>query len=138
MQSAACFRIALACTLALAVCAPILLAQNDKPDPNAVPVIDGGIGNCSADFTVVDDSGSPVYDAKISVHIAYGTWSLRKMDLEVGTSAAGKARFTGLPKRTKQGLFFQASQDDRQGSAFDDLAKTCKAQFTIQLEKKEQ
>lgn len=138
MQSATCFRIALVCTLALAACSPILHAQNDKPNPNDVPVVDGGIGNCSADFTIVDDNNSPVYDAKISVHIAYGTWSLHKMDLEVGTNAAGKARFTGLPKRTKRGLFFLASQGDRQGSAFDDPATTCKAQFTIQLQKKTQ
>ncbi len=138
MRNTICFRIVVACTFALALLAPVLYAQNDKPDPNAVPAIDAGIGDCAADFTVLDSSGSPVYDAKISVHIAYGTWSLHKMDLQVGTNAAGKARFTGLPNRTKRGLFFNASQGDRQGSAFDDLAKTCKAQLTIQLEKKTQ
>jgi len=138
MKSATCLRIAFACALALALAASILHAQNDKPDPNAVPVVDGGIGDCAADFTIVDDSGSAVYNANISVHIAYGTWSLHKLDLQVGTNAAGKARFTGLPNRTKRGLFFQASQGDRAGSAFDDTAKTCKASFTIQLQKNTQ
>src|ERR1700693_1508164 len=87
---------------------PALRAQNAPPvDPKTIPVIDGGIGPCSADFTVTDAAGAPVYDAKVRVHIAYGLMSLHKLDLEVGTNAAGKARFTGLPDKTKQGLFFR-------------------------------
>jgi hypothetical protein len=136
MKSATWFGIliVIVCVLALAW-SPLLLAQEPKPNPDDVPVVDAGISDCSADFTVVDGGGSPVYDAKISVHIAYGTWSLHKMDLQVGTNAAGKARFAGLPNRTKRGLFFHASQGDRSGSAFDDTAKTCKTQYTIQLQK---
>jgi len=118
---------------------PALPAQTAPPvDPRAVPVIDGGLGSCSADFTVNDAAGAPVYNAKISVHIAYRFMSLHKLDLEVGTNAAGKARFTGLPDKTKQGLFFQASEGTREASAFDDPAKTCKADFTITLQKKSQ
>jgi hypothetical protein len=105
-------------------------------DPNSVPVIDGGIGECSADFTVTDNAGAPIYDAKIKVHIAYGFMYLRKLDLEIGTNAAGRAHFTGLPERTKDGLFFRAFAGDRQGSVFDDPAKTCKATFTVPLERK--
>ncbi len=63
---------------------------------------------------------------------------MRKLDLQVGTNVAGKARFTGLPDRTKEGLFFRASQGGREGSAFDDTAKTCNAQFTIQLQRRPQ
>lgn len=131
----------------LALSAAILLtmfsvsapAQNPAPaDPKSIPVIDGGIGPCSADFTVNDSSGAPLYDAKIQVHIAYRFMSLHKLDLEVGTNAAGKARFTGLPDKIKQGLFFRASKQDAEGSAFDDPAKTCKAEFTITLQKKPQ
>jgi hypothetical protein len=108
------------------------------PDPNAVPVIDGGIGPCSADFTITDAAGAPVYDARIRVHIAYRFMSLHKLDLEVGTNAAGKARFTGLPEKIKQGLSFRAFQGDREGTAFDDPAKTCQTAFTVALEKKNQ
>lgn len=108
------------------------------PDPKAVPVIDGGIGPCSAEFTVIDTAQAPIYAAKISVHIAYGFMYLHKLDLEVGTNASGKARFIGLPDRTKQGLFFRASEGAREGSAFVDPSKTCKAQLTIILEKKPQ
>lgn len=109
---------------------------NQTAVASAVPSIDGGIGPCSADLTITDASGSPVYAAKISVHIAYGFMNVRKLDLEVGTDVDGKARFTGLPDRIKHGIYFRASEGDRSGEAFDDPANTCKAQFTIRLEKK--
>ncbi len=131
-------RFALSAALLLATLSvPALPAQNTTPvDPKTVPVIDGGIGPCSADFTINDANGTPVYDAKIRVHITYGFMYLHKLDLEVGTNVDGKARFIGLPDRTKEGLFFRASQGDREGAAFDDPAKTCKANFTVALEKK--
>jgi hypothetical protein len=106
------------------------------PDSKSVPVVDGGIGACSADFTVNDPAGAPVYAAKINVHIAYGFMYARRLDLEVGTNVDGKARFSGLPDRVKHGLFFEASEGDRSAEAFDDPATTCKAQFTLVLRKK--
>jgi hypothetical protein len=99
-------------------------------------VIDGGIGPCSADFTITDGSGAPVYAAKISAHIAYGFMSVRKLDLELGTNAEGKARITGLPDRLKHGIYFQASEGDRTGVAFDDPSATCNKEFTIKVEKR--
>src|SRR5579862_1735843 len=105
-----------------------------SPDPHSVPVVDGDIGPCTADFTITDNAAQPNHGAHIKVHIAYGAFSLHKLDLEVGTNIDGKARFTGLPSKTKQGLFFQASKDNRSGSAFDDTSATCKAQFTVALE----
>ncbi len=128
------------CTFLLALLSlPALQAQTAPPPaPKTVPIIDGGIGSCSADITVTDNTTAPIYAANVKVHIAYGFMYLRKLDLEVGTNADGKARFTGLPDRTKQGLFFRASEGDRQGSAFVDPAKTCKADLTIVLEKKTQ
>ena len=117
---------------------PALQAQNSAADPKTVPVIDGGIGPCSADFTVTDATGAPVYPATIQVHIAYGFLSAHRLDLQVGTNAAGKARFTGLPSKTKEGLFFHAFEGNRDGSAFDDPVKTCKAEFTVALQKKTQ
>lgn len=105
-------------------------------DSKTIPVVDGGVGPCSADFTVTDAAGAPVYAAKIKVHVAYGFMNVRKLDLEVGTNAEGKARFAGLPDRIKHGLYFYASEGDRAGEVFDDPANTCKAQFTIPLQKK--
>ncbi len=127
-------RTAACCTLLLALSFSLhSQGQSASADPKSIPVIDGGIGPCSADFTITDTDGAPVYAATIRVHIAYGFMNTHKLDLEVGTNAAGKARFTGLPERSKQGLFFQASEGKRQGSAFDDPAKTCKATFTVAL-----
>ena len=123
--------------LATALSVPVVSqTSSPQPDPKTVPVIDGGIGPCTADLTITDEAGAPVYAAKISVHIAYGFMNVRKLDLEVSTNAAGKARFTGLPDRLKHGLYFRDSEGDRSGEAFDDPANTCKAQFTIALRKK--
>jgi len=113
---------------------PISFAQT--PDPHSVPVIDGGIGPCSADFTITDADNKPVYAAKIKVHIAYGFMYARKLDLEVGTNADGKARFTGLPDRVKRGLFFEASEGDRVGNAFQDPGANCQAKLEITLRRK--
>jgi hypothetical protein len=123
-------KITLSTTLLLMVLSvPSLQAQTAATvDPKTVSVIDGGVGPCSADFTVIDAAQAPVYAANIKVHIAYGFMYLRKLDLEVGTNASGKARFTGLPDRTKQGLFFRASEGGREGNAT----------LTIALEKKSQ
>jgi hypothetical protein len=106
-------------------------------DSHTIPVIDGAIGTCSAAFTVTDEAAAPVYDAKIRVHIAYGFMYARKMDLEVGTNIDGKARFTGLPARTKAGLNFQASKADRERTAFVDPSTTCKSDLIIVLQKKQ-
>ena len=119
--------------LVILLTAPILAQQT--PDPKSIPVIDGGLGPCTADFTITDTDNKPVYLANIKVHIAYGFMSTRKLDLEVSTNIDGKARFTGLPDRVKRGLFFEASEGDRIGNAFDDPSKTCQAQFAITLRK---
>lgn len=121
---------------ALTIFLPGLRAQTAaSADPKSISVVDAGLGPCTADFVVNDSAGSPVYAAKVRVHIAYGFMSAHKLDLEVGANAAGKARFVGLPEQTRHGLFFQASEGDREASAFDDPAKTCKANFTLALRK---
>lgn len=129
--SCSAFLVAFSLTLVL----PNLRAQTSSADPKSVSVVDAGLGPCSADFVVNDSAGSPVYAATVHVHIAYGFVSAHKLDLEVGTNAAGKARFIGLPEQTRHGLFFKASESNREASAFDDPAKTCKANFTLALRK---
>jgi hypothetical protein len=120
------------------VLSTLFFAQTPSPDPHAVPVLDGGAGPCSADFTITDAAGAPVYAAKIKVHIAYRFGSFHKLDLELSTNADGKARVTGLPNRVKRGLNFQASEGDRTGEASVDPATTCNATLTIPLQKKTQ
>ena len=125
-----------AAILIAALSSPLLHAQaGSTPNAHAIPFIDGGIGACTADFTINDNAGKPIYDAQIKVHLSYGAFGVHKLDLQVGTNIDGKARFTGLPSKSKQGFFFQASKGDSTGSAFDDPTKTCNAQFTVALEK---
>ena len=116
----------------------VAFSQTPTPDPKVVPVLDGAAGPCSADITVTDNAGAPVYAAKINVHIAYRFGGFHKLDLELSTNIDGKARFTGIPDRVKRGLMFHATEGDRAGEAFDDPANTCKAQLTIALQKKTQ
>ncbi len=114
-------------------------AQTTAPvDSKTVPVIDGGIGPCSADFTVIDNAGAPIYAANIRSTSPTDSCTSTSWTCKSAPTPAGKARFTGLPDRTKQGLFFRASEGGREGSAFVDPAKTCKADLTITLEKKPQ
>ncbi|HEY6764077.1 MAG TPA: hypothetical protein VI386_04845 [Candidatus Sulfotelmatobacter sp.] len=127
------------CDPAGAVEASKAASENDiKDDSKIVPVIDGGIGPCTADFTITDTDGKPLYDAKIRVHIAYRFMNAHKLDLEVGTNADGKARFTGLPEKIKHGFYFYASEGDLTAEAFDDPANNCNAQFALELRKKTQ
>jgi hypothetical protein len=118
-----------------ALAIPFLLpvsAQN-APDPHSIPVVDGALGPCAADFTVNDTSAKPVYNAKVSVRVHYGRF--HKLDLEVGTNVDGKARFAGLPTNPRRGLFFEATEGERTGNAFQDPSSNCKAQFTVTLRK---
>jgi hypothetical protein len=110
---------------------------SEQAEAHAVPVLDGGIGPCTADITVTDANGAPVYAATIKVHIAYGFANARKLDLQLGTNVDGKARFTGLPDKIKHGFYFRASEGDRSGEAFDDPTNTCKSQLPITIRKPE-
>ncbi len=109
----------------------------EQAEAHTVPVLDGGIGPCTADITVTDANGAAVYAATIKVHIAYGFANARKLDLQLGTNVDGKARFTGLPDKIKHGFYFHATEGDREGEAFDDPISTCKAQLPITIRKPE-
>ena len=106
-----------------------LLAQN-TPD---VPVVDGGLGSCRADFTVKDGSGKPIYNAKVHVILKYGFWSKRKTDLEVGTNSDGKARVTGLPNSPRKPLEFTIKSGTVSTSVTDDPSDNCNATFDVTL-----
>jgi hypothetical protein len=132
-------RSVLAAILALGILSSLAFAADDAKDQSkTIPVIDGGVGPCTADFTITDAGGKPLYDAKIKVHIAYRFLNAHKLDLEVGTNVDGKARFTGLPDKIKHGLYFYAMQGDLQAEAFDDPAANCKAAFALALRKQAQ
>jgi hypothetical protein len=99
-----------------------------------VPVIDGGAGPCSLELTVTTADGKPVYAATVKVHIAYGFAGVRKLDLEAGTNAEGKVKFTGLPERVhRPPLEFQALKDQLTGTAAYNPDSECHARHDIIL-----
>lgn len=116
---------------------PAARAQSNATPVNQQPVpsVDGALGPCSVEFTTADGNGNAIAGATLRLHLAYGFAGVRRLDLEVTTNAEGKARFTGLPDNLKQGLFFRGFKDDREGTAFYEPKKGCKAQHTMVLEK---
>jgi hypothetical protein len=114
--------------LLLVLCGGLIAA--DSPE---VPVVDGGLGSCRADFTVKDGSGKPIYNAKISVTLRYGFWSKRKTELEVGTNSDGKARVTGLPNSPKKPLEFSIKSGTVSTTVTDDPSENCNAAFDVTL-----
>ena len=104
----------------LALTLPLAAQQ---PDPTFDSCRRRRFGSLLRRFTITDTAGKPLYAAKIQVRVAYGRF--HKLDLEVGTNIDGKARFAGLPSSVRSGLFFEASEGDRTGNAFDDPSKTC-------------
>lgn len=101
-----------------------------------VPVMDGGAGPCTVELTVLDADGKPVYDATVKVHIAYGFAGAHRLDLQAGTNADGKVKFTGLPSRVhRPPLEFQASKGELHATLDYDPAAECTANHEIALQK---
>lgn len=98
-----------------------------------VPEVKADIGPCSAEFTVVDKSGKPIYDAKIHVVVRYGFMEKRKQDLEIGTNGDGKARFTGLPIKLKRPLEYKIRSGQMTKSVMSDPGVECHATEAVTL-----
>ena len=110
------------------------LAPQSPPAPQntELAVISARLGDCSADFTVRDPDGKPVYAAVIHVRVRYGFMSLKRMDLEVGTNSDGQARVEGLPAKAKP-LTYDISRADRKATVGQDLVTTCRATYEVSL-----
>ena len=122
--------------LGVASVASAAFAQStSKPTPD-IAVVNGNLGRCSLELTVNLPDGKPAYGATVKVHIAYGFGGFHKLDLEGGTNAEGKVKFTGLPTSVRRPpLEFEGSKDDLEGVATYDPAAQCHAQQTITLGK---
>jgi hypothetical protein len=121
----------LICAVVVGCVSPAICQSAEKP-----AVVDGGLGRCSLEVTVLGPDSKPVYAASVKVHIAYGFGGFRKLDLEVGTNADGKAKFTGLPSRVRRPpLEFGATKDDLSGTLDYDPATECVAAHKITLQK---
>jgi hypothetical protein len=115
-------------TVFLVLCGTLIAANSPE-----IPVVDGGLGSCRADFTVKDGAGKPIYNAKIHVTIKYGFLSKRKAELEVGTNSDGKASVTGLPNLPKKPLEFSVKSGTVEKTVTDDPSNNCNATFDVTL-----
>jgi hypothetical protein len=114
-----------------------LFSEAQAPAPSeTVPVIQGGVGRCSLDLTVLGADGKPVYAATVRVHVKYGFGGMRRLDLEAGTNSDGKVKFAGLPARVQRPpLEFHASKEMFEGVASFDPSTECHASRDLKLEK---
>lgn len=89
-------------------------------------------GDCSADFTVKDAGGKPIYAASIRVRVRYGAFGIKRADLEVGTGSDGRARIEGLPTKARP-MTYTIEKGDRRTTVDQDVAQMCHATFTPTL-----
>ena len=115
-------------------------AQQPTPDtskPEAskveVPKLDAAIGACTADFSVKDTAGKPVYNAKIHTIVRYGTFAVRKTELEVSTNYEGQARIIGLPDVNKRPTQFDVSKDSAKAVVAFDPGADCHPHYEVTL-----
>ena len=110
-----------------------LVAQQPAAQPLVeVPALKAGLGDCSADFTVTDADGKPVYLATIHVRLRYGFMSLKRMDLEVGTNSDGRARVEGLPAKARP-LNYEIVKDSMRRIVTQDLSTVCNGSYSVAL-----
>jgi len=110
--------------------------QSVAGNPADVPSISAGVGPCTADFTVVDSSNKPVFDAKVHVKFKYGFMSKRDTDLEVGTNSDGKAHVEGRPSKLKKPpLEYTIQSAGLTQTVTNDPAADCHPTFNVTLGK---
>lgn len=119
--------------LLLLVSVPVLSQDQPKAAPAQVPVISGDLGDCTADLRVTDVKDKPISNAKISLEIKYGFGGFHRTTLEVFTNVDGKARFEGLPRKSRGPLAFTASYQGRQTTVVVEPREQCHGSFTAVL-----
>ena len=118
-------------TIALAAAALVQQPSAEAPKPD-LAVISGRLGGCAADFTVNNADGQPIYAATVHVRIRYGFLGIKRMDLEVGTDSAGKARVEGLPDTVKP-LTFDIQKGEMKATVEQTHLSDCKATYEVSL-----
>ena len=107
-----------------------MLLQQPDPSKPELPVLKAGLGTCSADFTVTDATGKPVYLAVVHVKIRYGAMAMKRMDLEVSTNVEGKARVETLPDKARP-MVYDVQKDNRKIIVQQNVAKECHKTMTV-------
>ena len=115
---------------AAALLAALAQAPEKAPDVTVMKAALGG--SCSAEFTVKDAAGKPVYGANVHVRVRYGFAGIKRADLDVGTSSMGKARIEGLPDKARP-MTWDIKKDEKKAEATQDVADKCQATFDVVL-----
>jgi len=115
---------------ALLFAAALAQAPEKAPDVTVMKAALGG--SCSAEFTVKDDAGKPVYGANVHVRVRYGFMGVKRADLDVGTSSTGKARIEGLPDKAKP-LEWEIQKEAKRASAEQLVEDNCNAKFDVTI-----
>jgi hypothetical protein len=118
------------------VCLPSFAQAPAQPPPSTVTEISADLGPCAVEFKVTDLAGNGLYNAKIHTLIRYGFMSKRKLELEAGTNADGRARFTHLPSSIKKPILFDIRYADQTASYSFDPATNCEVSYTVPLDVK--
>jgi len=112
---------------------PALALGAEQKD--AVPSVDAGRGPCTVDFHVRDSNKKPIFNATVYVRYKYGLFGLRRMELQVGTNADGRARVTGLSFKTREEpLAFRVWYHDAATTVLHYPAADCDEQFNVTLQ----
>ena len=125
--------------IALVVAAQTQSNQNPPgekpPAASQIPVIDGAVGPCSLELTILGTDAKPVYNATVKVHITYGFGGFHHLDLQAGTNSDGKVKFTGIPIKVHHPpLEFNAAKDQLEGLLNYDPSAECHARHDLKLE----
>ena len=124
------------CLLLCVLLCGLVLAQ-DQPKPKAVsneiPKISGDLGECTADLLVTDVRNKPFYNAKISTEIKYGFGGLHRNTLEIYTNSDGRARFEGLPRKSRGPLSFTVNYNGRATAVVVEPRDNCHGSYTAIL-----
>ncbi len=122
-----------AAAVALLLSVPALAQAPAAPPPSTVTEISADLGPCVVEFKVTDLAGNGLYNAKIHTLIRYGFMSKRKLELEAGTNADGRARFTHLPSSIKKPIVFDIRYAEQTASYSFDPATNCEVSYTVPL-----
>jgi hypothetical protein len=109
-----------------------LLAQQQESTADVTLMKAALGGSCSADFTVKDAAGKPIVGATVHVKMRYGFAGVKRADLEIETSPAGKVRIEGLPEKAKP-MTYEVKKDELKTEVAQDVSQTCHATFDVTL-----
>ena len=124
---------AIAAVAATLMLGTVALAQQPEGRPPEITLLKANLGgDCSADFTVTDSDGKPVYAATIHVRVRYGLLSIKRADLEIGTNSDGKARIEGLPTKARP-LLYDIGKEGKKANVEQNVSTMCHASFDVSL-----